>query len=135
MRKFTTIIPLFFLISCAHHRDVRPNASGEHLVSFKTDRKNEGHQNAIRQANHFCEQEQKRAYIVKEESKYTGSIKESEYENRKTAAKIVKGVGSGAWVVGGKKESSLGGLAALGGQVADEAIGKGYLYRMTFQCK
>lgn len=96
------------LISCAHHRDVRPNDSGIHSVSFLTEDKTSGYQNGNSQANHFCEQRKKSAYIVKEGYKYTGTMDEETYKNTKTASKVASGVGSAAFVFGGKKESNAG---------------------------
>ena len=135
MKNVTCLALLLTVASCAHHRDVRPSASGKHIVSFQTDRANQGYKQAKSQADHFCEERGKNAYIEKEESVYIGSIKQSEYEKRKTAAKVVQGVGSGVFAFGGKKESPLGGIAALGGGIADEAIGKGYNYKLHFICK
>lgn len=129
------ISALIVLTSCAHHKDVRPSEDGKHTVIFKTDKKDQGYKNAKKQADHFCEKQNKMAYIKSESSEYTSEMKKDDYETRKTAAKVAQGVGSGVYVFGGKKESDLGGIAALGGSVADEAIGKGYTYKMQFICK
>lgn len=135
MKALIGLFAVILLSSCAHHRDVRPSESGNHTVVFKTDKKDEGYKNAKSQADHFCEKQSKIAYIKAEESNYTGNMKQDDYESRKTAAKVAQGVGSGVFAFGGKKESDLGGIAALGGSIADEAIGKGYTYKMNFVCK
>ena len=124
-----------FIVSCAHHRDVRPSASGKHRVILQTENNTSGYNNAKGQADHFCETEGKRAYIVKEGHKYTGSLDEETYKRGKLASKVAKGVGSAGFVFGGKREKTAGGIVGLGGQVADSAIGTGYTYTMLFKCK
>ena len=90
---------------------------------------------ALSQANHYCEQKKKEAAVVSEGTQYTGSMDESTYRTSKTAAKVAKGVGSAAWVFGGKNESTAGGIVGLGGGIADGAIGTGYTYEMKFKCQ
>ena len=67
MKKMIVIMAL--LTGCAHHRDVRPNDSGIHTVVFQTESKTEGYNNAMSQAKHYCETQNKNAYVVKEEKK------------------------------------------------------------------
>ncbi len=134
MKIFSFLLFLGF-VSCAHHRDVRPGDSGIHKVILQTESKDEGYRDAKNQADHFCEQSKKSAYIVSEGSKYTGDMKESDYKKAKTITKVTKGVGGAGYVFGGKKERNAGGILGLGGQVADSALGKGYTYAMTFRCK
>lgn len=124
------------LVSCAHHRDVRPASDGLHSVQVRTETKEEGARNALSQANHFCEKRGKFAAIEKELAEFNhSSMTEAEYNKAKTAAKVTEGIGSAAFVFGGKKESQLGGIAALGGSIADSAIGAGYVTTMKFRCQ
>lgn len=135
--KILLITAVMFIVSCAHHKDVRPNASGLHFIKIATEDKASGYRDASKQANHFCSEEKagKKAYIVKEQYEYVGDMKEENYKTVKTASKVAKGVGGAAWVFGGKKESDAGGIVGLGGGVADQVAGKGYAYAMQFQCK
>lgn len=55
MKSLMLVAIGLFIFSCAHHRDVRPNSSGKHLVKFNTEYKSSGYQNAKSQADHFCE--------------------------------------------------------------------------------
>lgn len=126
---------LLLLAACAHHRDVRPGADGLHRVVLQSEDDDEGTQDAIAQANHYCEQKKKEAVFVNEEKKYTGSMKESDYKTAKTASKVASGVGGAAYVFGGQKESALGGIVGLGGGIANAAIGKGYTVDMKFRCQ
>lgn len=57
---------LFFLTSCAHHKDVYPSKFGVHTISFSTPSKKEGHKSAMEQAIHFCERDGKKFYMVDE---------------------------------------------------------------------
>lgn len=136
MKKIVLVSLLSLIyVGCAHHRDVRPGADGVHRVSLQTDNKEEGSREAISQANHYCKQQQKHAAFMEESQKYTGDMDEKDYKKAKTAAKVAKGVGSAAWVFGGKNESNLGGIVGLGGAVADGAIGEGYTVEMKFKCQ
>ena len=77
----------------------------------------------------------KTAYVIKEGYEYTGDMDEKEYKKGKTAATGATGVGIAGYVFGGKKESTLGGIVGLGGAVANSALGEGYTYSMSFECK
>ncbi len=124
-----------FLGACAHHRDVRPGADGLHRVAIQTDDTERTARDAIAQAEHYCQERGLSAAFVDEKNQYTGSMDEDSYRNAKTATKIATGLGSAAWVFGGRKESTVGGIVGLGGAVADGALGKGYTVEMKFKCQ
>lgn len=135
---FTTslfLVSSFIMISCAHHRDVRPNTSGVHEVILKSESKDGSYKEAKSQADHFCEQRKKMAYVEREGTKYTGDMEEDDYKSAKTGTKIATGVGAAGMVFGGRREKGAGGLLATGGAIADGVIGQGYTYRMTFRCQ
>ena len=119
---------------CAHHRDVRAGADGIHRVVISTDDADEGSRQAISQANHFCEQRGLSPAFVNEEAKYKGDMEESTYKNAKKATTAAKILGGTTYALGGKRESSLGGLVGLGGVVGDGVLGKGYSVEMKFKC-
>lgn len=123
-----------FVGACAHHRDVRAGADGTHRVVINTDDKDEGAREAIRQANHFCNQRNLAAAFVEEGSTYQGDMDEQNYKNAKKASQVAKVLGGTTYVFGGKKESSVGGVVGLGGAVADTVLGKGYAVEMKFKC-
>lgn len=136
MKKLMLIgLVSLFYIGCAHHRDVRPGDNGIHRVSVQTEDKEEGSRDAISQANHYCEQYKRSAVFIEENQKYTGGGDERSYKNAKTAAKVAQGVGSAAWVFGGKRESKAGAIVGLGGGIADGVLGKGYTVDMKFKCQ
>ena len=123
-------------MSCAHYRDVRPSSSGDHYVSFLTERKGEGFKEGFAQAKDYCDDVmEKKALQVKEKSEYVGSMDEDDYNKAKTASKLVGAIGGAGAVFGGKKEKKAGGVAAVGGGIADSSLGKGYKYTMWFKCK
>lgn len=122
-------------MSCAHHQDVRPGADGIHRVAVQTDNQEEGAREAIAQANHFCKQRNLAAAFLDEKKEYTGDMKEADYKKAKTTAKVVQAAGGAAWVFGGKNESTIGGIAGLGGGIADQALGEGYKVEMRFKCQ
>lgn len=129
------IAQYFFISGCAHHRNVRPGEDGTHKVIFQTEDKNTGGDDAMSQAEHFCEKQGKYPVVISESSTYNGSMDEEKYNDIKTAGKVASVVGSTAYVFGGKKESQLGGIAALGGTAAQVATGAGYTFEMKFKCK
>lgn len=127
----------FALISmaCAHYPDVRPGDK-VHEAIIKTERKGEGFKEAFSQAKDFCDDVYKsRPVKIKEKSEYAGTMDEGTYNKAKTASKVVEGVGVAAAVFGGKKESKAGVAAGAGGGIADSALGKDYVYTLTFKCK
>jgi hypothetical protein len=136
LKLFFLAITVGFLACCAHHRDVRPGVDGVNRVIVKNEDPDDGARDAISQAGHFCENSGNRtAAFINEEKQYTGDMKESDYKNAKTATKVAQGIGSAAWVFGGKNESAAGGILGLGGSIARGAIGKGYTVDMKFKCQ
>ncbi|MNL09184.1 hypothetical protein D3C87_1299340 [compost metagenome] len=135
--KFSLVLvsaAALMLGACAHHRDVRPSADGIHRVVISTDDQDQGAREAIEQANHFCKERGLQAAFVNEESKYKGDISESSYKTAKKATTAAKILGGTTYVMGGAKESSIGGLVGLGGVVGDGVLGKGYSVEMKFKC-
>lgn len=133
--KLYFVPPLFVLVACAHHRDVRPGADGIHRVVVTTDDKEQGARSAILQANDYCKQFDKSAAFVNESQEYTGDMNEIDYETGKKLSKVAKVVGGTTWVMGGQTERNIGGVVGLGGVAADEALGKGYTVTMKFKCQ
>lgn len=126
----------FAVISCAHYPDVRPSGSGLYTVSFLTERKGEGFRQGFAQAKDYCDDvHSKRAVHVSEKSKYVGSMNEKKYNRYKTASKVTSAIGGAGVVFGGKKQKEMGGVAAIGGGIADGALGAGYRYTMKFRCR
>ena len=113
-KAFVLSLAVLGLASCAHHQDVRPGANGVHRVLIHTDDSEVGSQEAIRQANNYCD--------------------EKTYNQGKRISKVAQGIGGAAWVFGGKNESKAGGLVGMGGAVGDQALGKGYTVEMKFKC-
>lgn len=138
MKSNILLISSFLIIgllgACAHHRDVRVGAEGVHKVVIRAETKEEGEREALNQANHYCGEKNKEAGVVEEQSKYTGDMKEEDYQTVKKASKAAEIVGGAAHVFGGKKESAAGGIIGLGGVVADEVAGKGYTVEVKFKC-
>lgn len=132
--KLAVVTAVITLASCAHHKDVRPGVDGVHRVVIQTTGSEAEKREAIDQANHFCKERNQYAAFITEEQKYTGQMDEKSYQNTKVAAKVLKTVGGGAYVLGGKKESNVGGVGVLAGQAADSAIGEGYTVDMKFKC-
>ena len=132
---FTSCLTAFLLSGCAHHRDVRPGADGVHKVVIPTPDQDEGSQEAIAQANHYCESMNKSAAFVEEKSNYKGDVSEDSYKNGKKVTKVAKVLGSTAYVFGGKNESNLGGIIGLGGVAGDAVLGNGYKIEMKFKCQ
>lgn len=136
MNKFlVSMLALAFVAGCAHHRDVRPGADGIHRVVIQTEGDESEKRDAINQANHFCKEQNKYAAFVEEKQTYTGKVDEKTYNNGKAASKILKTVGSGAYVFGGQKESNAGGIGVLAGQTTDSVLGNGYTVEMKFKCQ
>ena len=122
-------------ISCAHYPDVRPGEKANEVI-IRTERKDQGFQEAFSQAKDYCDDVLKKHPIkISEKSTYIGTMDEGTYNAAKTASKVLEGVGSTAAVFGGKNESKAGVAGGFGGAVADDALGSDYEYRLVFKCK
>ena len=132
--KITILALTLILVSCGHHKDVRPGSSGLHRVVVYTDSSDQGQRDAIKQANHYCDQYKKSAAFESEKATYTGDVDETTYKRAKMASRAAKSVGGTTWAMGGKRESNVGGIAGLGGVGIDSALGKGYTIEMSFKC-
>lgn len=125
---------LFILVSCAHHKDVRPGVDGVHRVIIKAEQ-DEGQREALSQAEHYCQEQNKHAAIVEEKQNYTGKVKEETYQNGKVVSSVLKTVGGVTTVFGGNNERNAGGVGVLAGVATDAALGKGYTVEMSFKCQ
>lgn len=134
-RWILLFLAAFILGSCAHHKDVRPGADGIHRVVIVTDDTEGGARKCIKEANHFCKEQNKYAAFVSEDKKYTNSMDEDDYHAAKVASRAAQAVGGAVWVFGGRAAKPLGGILGIGGTVANEAIGKGYTVEMRFRCQ
>lgn len=122
-------------VACQTYPDVHPMASGIHKVSFKTERKGEGYREAMPQAQAYCSDTSRGTAVqVSETSTYIGNIDEQMYNMGKTASQVAIAIGGVGAVVGGEKESSAGSVTAVGGGIADTALGLGYEYTLEFRC-
>jgi hypothetical protein len=135
-KKSILILLSLFFVSCAHHRDVRPGVNGVHIVKIKAANKGDGSQDAIAQAQHFCETTyHNTAAFIEESSNYEGSMDEETYKKAKTASKVAEAIGGAGYVFGGQKEKNVGGAVAIGGHVSDSILGEGYTTQMKFKCQ
>ncbi len=135
-RRIACLGTLALIVACQHYPDVHPMANGIHKVSFLTERKTEGYRNAIAQAHDYCKDVYRMSAVqVSESSEYVGTMDEGIYNGAKTASEVVGAIGVAGAVFGGKRESEAGGVGAVGGGVADAALGKGYQYTLEFKCQ
>lgn len=128
------LLTMALFSGCAHHRDVRASADGVHWVELKAETQEEGMRNALSQANHFCEQRHKEAAVVSEDKSYKGDMDEGTYKKTKTFGKAAQTAGGAAYVLGGHNESAIGGIVGLGGGIASQMAGDGYLVKVRFKC-
>ncbi|WP_413582898.1 hypothetical protein [Bdellovibrio sp. HCB288] len=136
LARFVLLISLSILgFACAHHRDVRPSASGDHKVILNQEDKEAGYRDAMSQAEDYCKQTGKMPLIVTEGSKYQGNMDEGTYQKAKTASKVAQAAGGAVFALGGQTESTVGGITGLGGSVARGALGNGYRYELVFRCQ
>ena len=133
--KIVLLLMASFLLSCGHHRDVRPMASGNHIVRVVGENKTGPVRDAMNQANHFCKESQKYAEVIKEDTTFIGSGSEEDYVRNKNITNAISAVGGSAAVFGGKREKKLGGLGLVGGQAANAYLGNGFQTTITFVCK
>lgn len=128
------IFILLLLTGCGHHRDVRPGENGIHRVVVRAEDHESGEQDAIAQANHYCDKYGKEAIFINENSKYSGDVSEGTYKAGKAMSKVAQ-LGGAAYGLHSTKNSSVGEASFLGGSVASSVLGKGYTTEMQFKCQ
>lgn len=119
----TVVAALFTFAGCGHHRDVRPGPNGLNSVTIKTENEEDGSREALRQAEHYCDEFKKHPVIMEENNKYVGDMDEKTYKTVKRASKVAKSIGMPT----GKKTG--------GGSVLDDVAGEGYSVTMKFKCE
>lgn len=128
--KFSIVlISASYFSSCAHHRDVRPGAEGVHRVMTHDQERSSSERNALKQAEHFCKEQGKYAAIIKEETKYTGSMDEATRDTLRKAstAAIILGGASGTH----GDPSPVRTAGQVGGIMTS---GDDYVTDMSFRC-
>jgi len=136
MKSTLLIFTLIGIIGCAGHSHVRPGSEGIHRVVIRGEEKAEVEEEAINEANNYCEEFEKKAAFVSEETKYTGTMKESTHNTIKKASQAATVGGGMLGVFGGKKEANVGsglfGAGVVGGAILD---GDAYTADMKFKCQ
>ncbi len=126
-----------FLISCAHHRDVRPG-NGIHHVVVREQNREAAERNAIDQAEHFCKERNQHAVIIEEKkTEYTGKMDESTRDtvHKASTAAMVLGGGAGGFgpTHGTKTAGAVLGTAGTAGYIMTG--GDDYTADMKFKCE
>ena len=135
LRILTTILLATIMGACAHHDNVRTASNGEHYIKLASDTKEAAGEEAIRQSDHFCSEQDKKAYIIDESIEYVGSMPEEQYLTTVNVAKALRNAGGAMWGLGGGKVDDAGAAIALGGGVAAESMGQPYELEMNFTCR
>ena len=134
--SFVSSFAFLTLVSCAHHRDVRPGADGINRVVLRGPDREPIERSAISQANHFCDQTKKTPAFVTETSKYTGSGDEANHKMMRRASEAVTAGGGMVAVFGGNNERNAGRMASgagvVGGIMTDQ---EAYTVDMAFKCQ
>lgn len=123
------------LSACATYPDVRPGIKGKHRVVVKSENRREGVRDALRQARNYCDEDDKRPVVLREKIRYTGSMTEKDYRQRKGMARAGKVVGTGAAFLGGKRERKAGAIVGVGSAAGDAYLGEEYRIYIKFKCR
>ena len=142
MAKLLRVVPLLpalcVLGACApHYSDVRPTASGPHTVVIPIKSKGDGFAYSMAQARFYCQEVQKKnAVVVKEDTKYVGSMDEKTYNTAKNLTEVTAAAGFlGGGFAPNKKNVDNSLMVGSGGSIAYDAIGVGYQYTLVFNCQ
>jgi len=135
MKKIISIALLTSLLgACAHHDDVIPDASGTHYIVLKTTSKDQATREALKQAKHFCKEDNEKMYVVDQQQSYTGERDESSYLEAKQTLEVINDVSTALWIFGDGHVDDAGALVAIGTAIGEASLGKPYLTNMTFKC-
>jgi hypothetical protein len=127
----TSIFGVLFT-ACAHHRDVRPGASGSNRVVTTAAEAEEASRSAISQANHYCGQFKQAPRIVSEKTTYTGEMDENTRKTIRKASNAAILVG-GVYSDPGKPDMNpVVGAGTVGAVMTN---GEDYRTEMVFECK
>lgn len=131
------ILTIFTLTSCAGYKDVRPGLNNLHKVSVKAESKEQGAQNALRQAKRYCKKKEKSGYaIVSEEQKYIGEMDETTYKTAKKMSKAAEIVGAGIFSTSDNSSGqNAGEIVGMSGVATDTILGENYQVTMDFKCQ
>jgi hypothetical protein len=138
MKNIKSIISIslaILLTACAHHDNVRPSDNGEHYVVLTAVTKSEVSKEAIKQSNHYCDEQDKKAYVLNENIEYKGSLSEEEYLTKHNIANAVKTAGTALWMFGEEKANDAGAAIAIGGGAFENSLGQPYELKMSFTCR
>ena len=128
------ILILSMLVGCSV-RDVRPGQNGVHTVQLLGDEKQTMSRSGLAQAKRYCKKKKKEHIVLSEEITFVCEMSEEEYLEQKKVAEAAKIAGSVASTSDNAVVSGLGSAAAVGGMVADEALGDCYKLMLSFECK
>jgi hypothetical protein len=132
---FLMSLIVFLISSCGHHKDVRPNADGNHFVKLLAETPESGLEEARSQAKHYCDSKDKEMSVVEEKHQYAGDMDEKNYKAVKTAGKVAQEVGGSMFVFGKKESTNDKGRTILhGGSTLGNIAGEGYQVEMKFKC-
>jgi DNA-binding transcriptional regulator LsrR (DeoR family) len=112
--KITILLSIFLLVSCAHHRDVRPGSKGIHRVVVRKQNQEQAEQLAISEAQDYCSQYNKAPGFLEEKTEYKGTMNES---TRDTVHKV----SNAAMILGGVGSTSRHGQTKAGGSILGRA--------------
>lgn len=135
MKMIPFYLVLLFMISCAHHRDVRPGANGVHTVIVKGPDSSGLERSAINQAEHFCQERYARhAAFHSEKTQYQGEMDEGTRKTLRQASTAAMVLGGGASVNSSTRKggSALGSLGTIGHLMTN---GDDYVVKAQFACQ
>ena len=128
------ILILSIFLGCSV-RDVRPGKNGVHSVQIVGDEKQTISRAGLAQAKRYCKKQKEAHVILSEEITFICEMSEEEYIEQKKIAEAAKIAGNVASTSDNAVVSGLGSAAAIGGMVADEALGDCYKLMLSFECK
>ncbi|HMQ10617.1 MAG TPA: hypothetical protein PKC21_00585 [Oligoflexia bacterium] len=133
---FCTLLTVM-IMSCGGYKDVRPGLNNLHKVSVKAETKQQGAQNALKQAKRFCKKNERKGYaIVSEEQKYVGEMDESTYKAAKKVSKAAEIVGAGIFTTSDNSSGqNAGEIVGMSGIATDTILGENYQVTMEFKCQ
>lgn len=129
-----SVVGALFLISCAHHPDVRPGAGNIHHVVVTAVSAQDGARDALSQARSFCKVSKKSPQILEEKTKYVGDMDEGTYKRMRTAGHITKVLGGATVSTAGTEVSDETSDLETAGHALHAAAGEGYQVGLRFSC-
>lgn len=135
MLRIIGIVTTFILfMGCAHSFDVKLGEGGIHKIILTEKAIDDGSEEALYQANHFCEKRNLSAAVVNQQVVYIGSINEKKYIAKRNNIKAAKILNESEYALSGDNDLGIGNTLGATVMAREVLLKDGYKIQLEFKC-